>query len=54
MTYGEKDNKMKYIFDRDWGAGILNAGYCICNNCSYWKRIIIINKISILSLINIH
>ena len=30
-----KDNKMKYTFDRDWGAGILNAGYCICNNCSF-------------------
>ena len=30
-----KDNKMNYNVDRDWGAAILNAGYCVCNNCSF-------------------
>ena len=29
------DNKMDYYFDPDWGAGILNTGYCVCNNCSF-------------------
>ena len=28
-------NKMDYRIDRDWGAAILNAGYCVCNNCSF-------------------
>ena len=28
-------NKMKYWIDRDWGAAILNAGLCICTNCSF-------------------
>lgn len=26
---------MDYRVDRDWGAAILNAGYCVCNNCSF-------------------
>ena len=30
-----RENKMKYRLDRDWGAGILNAGNCFCNNCSF-------------------
>ncbi|WP_296891105.1 hypothetical protein [uncultured Methanobrevibacter sp.] len=30
-----RDNKMDYGVDRDWGAAILNAGYCVCNNCSF-------------------
>ena len=29
------DNKMDYYFDPDWGAAILNTGYCVCNNCSF-------------------
>lgn len=29
------ENKMDYTFDRDWGAGILNAGSCYCYNCSF-------------------
>lgn len=28
-------NHMDYWFDRDWGAAILNAGICICTNCSF-------------------
>ena len=30
-----KDNKMHYGFERDWGAGMLNTGYAICNNCTF-------------------
>ena len=30
-----RDNKMDYYFDSDWGAAILNTGYCVCNNCSF-------------------
>lgn len=29
------NNRMDYIKDPDWGAGILNCGYCECNNCSF-------------------
>ena len=29
------DNKMNYLISRDWGAGILNAGECHCNNCTF-------------------
>ena len=29
------DNKMDYIIDPDWGAAILNTGYCVCNNCTF-------------------
>ena len=29
------NNRMDYWIERDWGAGILNAGMCICNNCSF-------------------
>ena len=29
------DNKMDYIMDPDWGAAILNTGYCVCNNCTF-------------------
>ena len=28
-------NVMIYIMDRAWGAAILNAGECLCNNCSF-------------------
>ncbi len=28
-------NKMKYIIDRDWGAGLLNAGWSICSDCVF-------------------
>lgn len=30
-----RNNKMDYLVDRDWGAAILNAGLCICNQCSF-------------------
>ena len=30
-----EENKMAYLIERDWGATVLNAGYCICNNCSF-------------------
>ena len=26
---------MHYWIDRDWGAGMLNTGYAICNNCTF-------------------
>lgn len=29
------NNKMKYIIDRDWGAGILNTGVVECFNCLF-------------------
>ena len=29
------ENLMDYKLDRDWGSVILNAGYCICTNCSF-------------------
>ena len=29
------DNYMDYIMDPDWGAAILNTGYCQCNNCTF-------------------
>ena len=29
------DNRMDYIMDPDWGAAILNTGYCQCNNCTF-------------------
>lgn len=28
-------NKMKYIIDKDYGAGICNTGACICYNCTF-------------------
>ena len=28
-------NKMKYIVDRDWGAGLLNAGWTMCTDCIF-------------------
>ena len=28
-------NKMKYIIERDWGAAILNSGFCVCTNCVF-------------------
>lgn len=28
-------NKMRYWVDRDWGAGILNSGLCICTDCVF-------------------
>lgn len=28
-------NKMKYLVDRDWGAGLLNAGWSICTDCNF-------------------
>ena len=30
-----KANKMDYWIDQDFGAGILNSGVTICNNCSF-------------------
>lgn len=30
-----KNNKMDYMFDRDWGAAILNTGIITCVNCSF-------------------
>ena len=29
---------MNYWFERDWGAAILNSGYCICTNCSFTEN----------------
>ena len=29
------ENKMKYMVDRDWGAGLLNAGLSICTDCIF-------------------
>lgn len=29
------NNFMDYMFDRDWGAAILNTGYVICENCRF-------------------
>ena len=31
-------NHMNYWFERDWGAAILNSGYCICTNCSFTEN----------------
>jgi len=28
-------NRMDYRIDRDWGAGILNTGVVVCNNCTF-------------------
>ncbi len=28
-------NKLKYAINRDWGGAILNAGYCLCKNCTF-------------------
>lgn len=28
-------NRMDYYIERDWGAAILNAGTCICTNCTF-------------------
>ena len=28
-------NRMDYLIDRDWGAGILNTGVVVCNNCTF-------------------
>ena len=33
MTFNEND--INYMIDPDWGAGILNAGVLICNNCTF-------------------
>ena len=30
------ENKMDYMFTRDWGAAILNSGVCICNDCGFY------------------
>ena len=35
MLVNFNNNRMDYIIDRDWGAGILNTGMLTCINCSF-------------------
>ncbi len=29
------NNRMDYVFERDWGAAIINTGYIVCDNCTF-------------------
>ena len=31
-------NRMDYRIERDWGAAILNAGICMCTNCTFMEN----------------